>query len=291
MPLQVWVGAIQVGCFAALIGLGYQLILRTARIFMFPLGAIASGGALLTSYLAVRNDWPFALAALVGVLVGAAVAIVADIAVLRPIQERAAAGDELVVVVGTIGTLFAIQQLDGTLFGRQSQRVPSFVEGSAFRFGGASISPQWVLTVVATLLIFVCGASMMKRAKFGRYMRAVGANPLAARLMGVPERRLRAVAFGLGGAVAVIAGLFLGTRSGVRFDSGFEWAMLGFIASIIGGSASVYGPLVGGLLVALIQAFASFKLGPAWLDYTTLALALVFFSVRPEGLFASKGRV
>jgi branched-chain amino acid transport system permease protein len=119
----------------------------------------------------------------------------------------------------------------------------------------------------------------------------VGANVEAARVLGIRERSLRVIAFGVAGGIAALAGLFLSTQSGVRFDQGFEWAILGFIACIIGGSARVIGPLLGGLLVAVVQAYASYKFGQGWLDYATLGLALLFFSFRPQGIFATRTRV
>ena len=260
MPLQVWVGAIQVGCFAALIGLGFQLIVRTTGIFMFPLGGVASFSAMFMSYLAIQEGWSTPTAFAAGVLTGALLGIACDVIVLGPVQRRAGISDQLAIVVATIGLLFALQQLSGTLFGRTPLQVPSLVSGTPYFFHDAVLTRQWVLTVSATAGVFAVATVLMRFSRYGRYMRAVGANREAARLLGIGERRLRVLAFGAGGAIAALGGLFLSTQSGVRFDQGFEWAILGFIACIIGGNARVVGPLVGGLMVAIVQSYASFKL-------------------------------
>jgi branched-chain amino acid transport system permease protein len=246
---------------------------------------------MFVSRLAIDHDLPITLAAVIGVAAGGVISMLVDLLVLGPIQQRAGTEDQLSIVVATIGSLFAAQQLAGTIFERRSVRVPPLTTGDNFTFRGAVLTRQWILTVVLTVVVFVVIAIAVRYSRTGRYMRALGANPNGARIAGIRERRLRLVAFGVAGGIASLAGLMLGARAGVRFDNGFDWAILGFLSCIVGGTARVIGPLVGGLVVACLQSYASFRIGPAWVDYATLAVAFVFFAFRPEGLFASKVRL
>ncbi len=290
MPLQVWIGAFQTGCIAALFGLGYQIIHGTSRVVMFPLGGVAAMTALFSADLATSSGWAPVPAVLVAIVVAAGVAVAVDRIVLHPIQ-RASGADQLAVVVGTIGVLFALQQLSGVLFGRLNLRSPLVIELSTHSFRGATVTSHWLLTIGTTIAVFLLVMALMRWTRQGRYLRAVGSNPLAARLMGLNEGRLRAVAFMIGGAIAGIGGVLHGAQSGVRFDAGFDWAMMGFLALIIGGANRPIAPLAGGILLAVAQAFVSLKLGTAWTHYMTLVIVIVFFSVRPQGLFAAKARV
>jgi branched-chain amino acid transport system permease protein len=120
---------------------------------------------------------------------------------------------------------------------------------------------------------------------------AVGDNQPAARLLGLPVARIRLVTCALAGAVVGVAGPLFSPQAGVSFGSGLTFALYGFIALVIGGRGTVWAPLAGGLVLATLQVWSSYWLGTAWLQYTTFLAALVFFALRPEGIFARRVRV
>ena len=106
-----------------------------------------------------------------------------------------------------------------------------------------------------------------------------------------PVNRIRVVAFALAGVIAGVAGPLAAVKSGVSFHSGLWFALSGFLALVVGGTGSIWGPLAGGMLVALLQMTASYYLGGGAVDYAMVALAIVFFAVRPQGLFHRRVRV
>jgi branched-chain amino acid transport system permease protein len=74
------------------------------------------------------------------------------------------------------------------------------------------------------------------------------------------------------------------------FQTGFDLSLLGFLAVVIGGLASVWGSLVGGLLLGLLQSTGAWLIGARWFDYLLVAVVVLAFRLRPQGLFATSVR-
>jgi branched-chain amino acid transport system permease protein len=124
----------------------------------------------------------------------------------------------------------------------------------------------------------------------GRLLRAIGDNKQAAAVLGLPVSRARLTAFVLGGLVAAVAGLLYAPKAGVGFETGLTWTLSGFLALVVGGTGTVWAPLVGGLLVGGVEVFVPYYLGSAAPNYVILGIALVFFAFRPEGMFSRRIR-
>jgi branched-chain amino acid transport system permease protein len=290
MPGQLWVSVVELGCFSGLLALGYFLVLRGAAVFMFALGPFAMFNAMLASFLVIEHGWPMWVAVLAGVVVSIAMSVVTEVLVVRPIHVRTG-GQEDPPIVAIVAILFALQQLAGTWFGRTALPGQTFWSGDVVNTDRIVIPRQDVLLVVVTLICFGLMAVWLRRTSYGRMLRAVGDNERAASMLGVPVGRIRLVAFGVAGALAGIAGSLFAFKAGVSFTSGLSWSLAGFLAVIVGGLGSLWAPLLGGLIVAALQTFTVYYVGQAALNYAMFGLAIVFFAVRPKGIFQSRVRV
>ncbi|WP_029136433.1 branched-chain amino acid ABC transporter permease [Nakamurella lactea] len=289
MPLQLWISVVELSCFAGLIALGFFLVLRGADLFMFALGPLAMFGAMFGAYMVSRNGWPVALAVVVGVVIASGLSVASELLVVRPIHRRTG-GEENPSIVAIVAVLFLLEQLAGTLFGRRP--LPgSALWRDSFTVGGAVISGQAILLVAVCLLAFGGVAWWLRGSATGRMLRAVGDNERAAAILGIPVAKVRMVAFAMAGALAGIAGALFATKGGVTFTSGLQWTLVGFLAVIVGGLGSVWAPLVGAVIVALLQTWTVYKFGQAMEDYVTFAVAFLFFALRPKGIFQTKVRI
>jgi branched-chain amino acid transport system permease protein len=286
MPLQLWVSAVELGCFSGLIALGYFLVLRGADVFMFALGPLAMVAAMFGSFQVTRNGWPLLLAVAIGVAIAVLVAGLTELLIVRPIHQRTK-GEENPPIVAIV---FALEQLAGTLFGRTPLPGQTFW-ASEFTIGGAVVSGQALLLLAVTLIAFVAVGQWLRRSASGRMLRAVGDNEQAARTLGVPVDRIRLIAFCQAGLLAGLAGSLFAAKAGVAFTSGLQWSLVGFLAVIVGGLGSVWAPLVGAVIVAVLQTFTVYQFGQAWRDYVTFALAFLFFAFRPKGIFRTEVRI
>lgn len=286
---QLWLSAVEIGCFFGLIALSYLLILVGAGFFNFALGPYAMTGGLATSWLVLEHGLPVAVAMLFGVVLVLVLAAATELVVVRPVQKRSGKGD-LPALVAVSAVLFAVQQGAGLFFGRVPLPGQQLVTAGPWKLGSAALFSSTAILVVVTVVVFAATSAWVRMSRMGRLLRAVGDNKEAAQLLGLPVGRVRLVAFVIGGLIAAIAGILFASKSGVSFTSGLSWTLTGFLALVIGGTGNIWGPLVGGLLLGAVQVFTPFyfdKLGPATV---ILVLALVFFAFKPEGIFVRKVR-
>jgi branched-chain amino acid transport system permease protein len=290
MPLQVWVSVAQIGCFFALLALGYFVVLNGAGFFNFALGPYTMFSALMASWLVFVQAWSLWVAIAAGVAATVVLAVLTELLVVRPVERRAG-GEELPALIAVVAVLFAIAQLAGTLFGRRPlPGRPWLVLDNPLQVGSAYVDGQTLVTVAVTVAVFAVLAAWLRYSAYGKMLRAVGDNQGAARSLGLPVGRVRLVAFAISGLIAGIAGPLFAPKAGVGFESGLSYSLFGFIALVIGGTGSPWAPLAGGVALAALQIVSSFYLGAAWLNYATLVAAVVFFAIRPEGIFARRVR-
>jgi branched-chain amino acid transport system permease protein len=140
------------------------------------------------------------------------------------------------------------------------------------------------------VLLLVALQLLITRTALGRAFRAASDDGETAALMGIDTGRLYALAMALSLAIVAVAGIFLGIRTTFSFASGPERLLFAFEAVIIGGLGSLWGTLVGGVILGVAQTTGA-RFSPGW---GVLAGHLVFLLVlllRPAGLFATSRRV
>lgn len=287
--LQLWLSALEMGCFFGLLALAYYLVLVGAGFFNFAIGPYAMVGGLCTSYLVLYEDMNVWAAAAVAISAAAALAVVTELAVVRPVQRRSGGG-ELPALVAVAAVLFAIQQLAGYLFGYTTLPGQHLLTFDPVTVGDTAVQPSTLVLLVFTVVAFGGLATWIRATRSGRLLRAVGDSTHAAQLLGLPVNRVRLIAFVLSGLLAGITGLLFAPKAGVSSLSGLSWALSGFLAMVVGGTGSVWAPLVGGLLLGAVEVFVPYYFGGQSHVYGLLIVALLFFALKPSGLFVRRVR-
>ncbi len=287
--LQLWLSALEMGCFFGLLALAYYLVLVGAGFFNFAIGPYAMIGGLCTSYLVLYEEMNVWAAAAVAISAAAALAVITELAVVRPVQRRSGGG-ELPALVAVAAVLFAIQQFAGYQFGYTTLPGQNLVTFEAVSVGDVAVQSSTLVLLAFTVVAFAGLAVWIRSTRTGRLLRAVGDSTHAARLLGLPVNRVRLIAFVLSGLLAGITGLLFAPKAGVSSLSGLSWALSGFLAMVVGGTGSVWAPLVGGLLLGAVEVFVPYYFGGQSHVYGMLIVALVFFALKPSGLFVRSVR-
>ncbi|MCU1480951.1 MAG: putative branched-chain amino acid transporter integral rane subunit [Subtercola sp.] len=288
--VQLWFSVVEQACFFGLLGLAYMLILEGAGFFNFAIGAYAMIGGLAAASFAKSMHLPVWLAVIAALVLAGLLAAFTEVGVVRPIQRRSG-GARLPALVAVIAMLFAITQVAGLLFGRKQLAGQQLLVIDPLQIAGAYVSGPMIVTMALALVSFVGVSVWVRVTGTGRMLRAVGDNRPAAQLLGLPTSRVRITAFVIAGVIAAFAGISYAAKGGVSWDRGLGWALLGFLALVIGGSGSWWAPLLGGLILALLQVFVPFYLSGQFSDYAILAIALIFFAFRPRGLITRQVRI
>jgi branched-chain amino acid transport system permease protein len=283
-----WVNAVVQGVLLgglyALVAAGLSLMFGVMRIVNLAHGAlavVATYGALL---IGQTLGWHPFLALLVVVPVMAGLGWVLQ----RGLLDRALRGGELAPLLVTFGLAVVVQNLLLETFSANTRRLDIGGLGTASIRLGDDLAIGWfpLLAAVTGVVVIVGLRQFLARTRVGRAMRATSDDPEAARLMGIDDRTLYAAATAIALGTVAIAGVFLGARTTFDPGTGATTLIFAFEAVVIGGLGSLWGTLVGGVVLGVAQAVGA-AVDPA---YGVLAGHLVFLAVlafRPRGLLPS----
>src|SRR5690606_6505509 len=136
----------------------------------------------------------------------------------------------------------------------------------------------------------VCVAALwllFHRTQFGRQVRALASDRMAAQMQGIRVARMSMLTFGLAGGLSALAGVLIAPTRAVTVDLGFGPMLYAFAASILGGMGSIGGVVEGALAIGLVQQLGGGYISPDYAEAYPFVLMLLVISLRPQGAFGS----
>jgi branched-chain amino acid transport system permease protein len=248
----------------------------------------AGGGSGLGRLGSLSFGWPFLAMLAVAMLLTGAVGILLDRFLFRPLRRQ---GTQIVLVIASFGASLALRYGLAFAYGpepayytRQIQLATPVVPG----LPAVRATPDQVFVLGLTTVLVVGLHRLLTRTTLGRAMRAVSENPALARVVGVDPQAVARWTWLIGGALAAVAGVFVGLTVQVRPWLGFELLLPLFAATILGGVGSVYGAVLGGLLIGLAEALAVPLVGAEYRAAVAFTVLLAVLLVRPRGLLGTR---
>ncbi len=284
---QIVISGVVVGSIYALAALGLVLVYKSSRVANFAHGQIIAAGAFITFYLTVDLGVPIYLAFPASMIITFFLAMSVERIFLRRLI-----GEPIIsVIMVTIG-LGSI--LDGliylTPFGSENFSFPAFLPQNPIAFGGVSISWTQLVGVIITFILIGCFSWFFKKSTVGISMRAVSDDQFGSMSVGISVPKVFGLAWATAGLSAAAAGCIIGNITGLNFDTLHAFGIVVFPVVILGGLDSILGAVVAGIIMGLIQQFASGYLDGNWglsgtgdvMPYVILLIILLF---KPHGLF------
>jgi branched-chain amino acid transport system permease protein len=142
---------------------------------------------------------------------------------------------------------------------------------------------SFLIAVAITLLL----VAFVKRTRLGLSILATGMDRGAARLMGIRAAHVYAVTFGLAAALAAVAGTMVGTVGTFNAAAAGSFTLLSFVIAVLGGLGNMYGALLGGIVIGLIESWAGLYLPGTWMNAIAFLVLVVILVFRPSGLIGS----
>jgi len=279
---QIALSGIGVGCIYGLIGIGFCVIYNASGIVNFAQGAFVMLGGMLTYVGFHQLGLPLLAAALLAIAVVAALGVVIDRLVVRPLWDRHAT--MFVMILATLAVQIVVERLTLIGAGDQPQTLPVLTDLPPLMVGGIAINFQFLWIVALSLTLIWLLDLFFKKTRTGKAMRACAINREAAALQGIPVSRMLALSFALSAALGAIAGILLTPTQFTAFNVGTPFAISGFIAAIVGGFGRPLGAFVGGIMLGLAQAVAIVVFGAGLKNVAALSVLLLFLFVRPGGI-------
>ena len=302
--LQVLADGLIIGSVVSLGAIGLSLCFSILRFSNFGHGELLAWGAYVAlSALAVFSavagghapiapfsfGWPLLAALAVAAVAVAALTLLLDAALFRRLRQQGA----ITLVIASFGAALALRNGLQFIYGGVPQYYSQDLQIAIALlprsvWGGLRITPDQLFVLALTAVTVVGVHLFLSRSTLGRAMRATAHNPQLARVTGIdPERVLRAT-WVIGGMLAAVAGVFAGLTVQLRPTLGLDLLLPLFAAVILGGIGSVWGAVLGGLIVGLAESAAVQIVGAEYRAAAAFVVLIAILLVRPTGLFAEK---
>ena len=231
--------------------------------------------------------WSIAVAIPVAFLVSGFVGVLIERFVVRYLYGR-----PLETLLATFGISLILQQAVRSVFSPLNRLVqsPEWMSGAWEVMPGLSITWNRIYIFIFCLLCFFTLLAVMKRTRLGLEVRAVSQNRHMARAMGISDRKVDMLTFGLGSGIAGVAGVALSQLTNVGPNLGQQYIVDSFMVVVVGGVGNLWGTLVSGLTLGVLNKLFEPWLGAVLAKAIVLVLIILFIQKYPRGLFPQKGR-
>jgi urea transport system permease protein len=205
-------------------------------------------------------------------------------------------GRPLETLLATFGLSLVLMQAVRVLFGAQNVQVanPSWMSGAMMPLQdllpGFQLPYNRLVILGFSLGVLALIWLLLNKTRMGLFVRATTQNRGMASCVGIPTRRIDAMAFSLGTGVAGLGGVALSQIGNVGPDLGQAYIIDSFMVVVLGGVGQLAGTVFGSFGLGLLSKFSEPLVGAVLTKIGILALIILFIQKRPSGLFALKGR-
>ncbi|WP_194712300.1 branched-chain amino acid ABC transporter permease [Noviherbaspirillum soli] len=300
--LQQIVNGLVLGSMYALIALGYTMVYGVLNLINFAHGEVLMIGAMsgLTILKLVNSaapGLPGVVKLIIAILGAIPVCVIVNIVIERVAYRRLRNAPRLAPLITAIGVSILLQTIAMMVWGRNPLPFPQVMPSESLNLMGALITPTQVMLLALAALSMLLLVLLVEKTKMGRAMRATAENPRIAGLMGVDANRVIVVTFAVGAALAAVAGVMWGANySSAQFAMGFVPGLKAFSAAVLGGIGNIYGAMLGGILLGLIESLGAGYigdltggfLGSNYQDIFAFIVLIIVLTLRPSGLMGER---
>ena len=200
------------------------------------------------------------------------------------VYMREQARSPLIMLVATLGILLAITAATSIIFESNPRPLPEAFGSAPWTILGSNIKGFNVFAIGVTLVGFVFLLFLLRMTSFGKAVRAIGDDEEVSKVVGINTTVIIAIVFFIGAIFAAMAGLLSGHDTAIQPRMGLLLLLKGWIASVVGGIGNLYGAIVGGFALGMIEQFGIWDLAGEWKDVISFMVLILFLSFWPKGL-------
>lgn len=289
VPQLVWNGLL-FGIVMAMGALGLSMVFGTTGLTNFAHGELVTFGALITYMGNVVMNLPFTVSVVLAVVLGAVFGWAQDSGLWRPLRRRGTGLIAMMIV--SIGLQFFLRNVFQYFTGGRTMNYDDHITPSGRDFLGLFSYTYRDLVIMGVSTLVIIGVTLaLSRTRLGRATRAVADNPALSSSTGINVDRVISLVWIVGTALAALSGAFLAFSLGVTFQIGQLVLLLLFSAVCIGGLGSVWGALIGSLIIGVLIELSTLVIPTDLKNAGALLLLILILLVRPQGLLGRKERI
>ena len=283
---QQLVNGLMLGSVYALVAVAFTLAIGVLNFLNFSIPALFMVGGMLTWFL-LKAAVPWPLAALLAIASGGLLALLVERFTHRLMRRSA----HFVPLVTSMAFLILFENLALIVWGSDLQRVQLPFQTVSWRVGSTVIAVPQLIGLACAVLAVACLDALLKRTRIGRGLRTIAEDAETATLLGVAVERVVPLVFVVGGLFTALSGfLFAINYQQASPFMGEEVALKGISAMVVGGMGNIWGAILGGLLIGVVETFSIHWFGARAIDIWVYGLLLVILFVRPTGILGGAMR-
>ena len=271
----------------ALLGVAFQIVYSTTRIFHLAQALVYTAAAYGATITVAKLGAPLWLGFIVGLATGVIVGILIELGVYRTLRLRKAS--LLVLFLASLGVATAGAFLIQIIMGPYQQVFEGFPI-TTWYIGSVPIT---ALQVTSMAVSWVCIAAVwlfLRKSKYGFAVLGVSENPNMAGAVGVNQARVNVLVLAIGSALASVAAMFFTMGAAANPQMGTTPTFIGFVAVFFGGISSLLGSALGGFILGMVASLSGLFVSTDYANVVMFGFLFLLLVFRPQGLFGQKSR-
>ena len=195
------------------------------------------------------------------------------------------------MLIAGLAILVLVESFIQIFFGSDYKSIRFINTNIGHDFLGGYITNLQLFIVIISLLLFIILFGLIKYTKLGKAFRAVSDNRSLAEIVGISAENIYSYVFLIASFMAGIAGVLIGLEQGIYPLLGSKYIIAGFTAAIIGGIGSIYGAILGSLILGLFENIGVSLLPSLYKEFIVFIFLLFFLLFRPQGLLGIKKNI
>jgi branched-subunit amino acid ABC-type transport system permease component len=287
--LDLAVSGILLGLLLALASLGLSLVFGTTGLTNFAHGELVTFGAVVAFFFDSDLGVPVILAGVLAVIASGAFGWVQDAGLWRPLRRRGTGLIAMMIV--SIGLSLFLRNTYQYLFGADSHNYTQYATVEPWEIGPIDLTPKDLIAGILCVVILIAVSLVVTKTRLGKATRAVSDSPSLAASSGINVNQVITIVWIVGAGLAGAGGFLFGLTQSFDYQVGFKILLLIFAAVILGGLGTIWGVMIGSLIVGLAVEESTLII-PAELKYTgALVLLILVLLVRPQGILGRRERI
>lgn len=298
--LELFVYGIVLGSIISLGSIGLSLIYGIMRFANFAHGDLMTFGAYMALFFVTQLfEWIWIPDVKIGALsfglrmiitfpivmmIIGFISILIDKILYDPLRKRKSSA--VILSMASLGVSFIIQMIVIIIWGADSLFYRPGVIRRALELPlNIKIRPDQIFIIFAVLFFISSLHLFLKHTRIGKAMRATADNPELARITGIETKNIIRLTWAIGGAMAAMGGILYGIDVQLHPAMGWGFLLPLFAATILGGIGNMYGAMIGGLVLGVVQQLSISFLLPTYKPAVAFIIMILILLVRPQGIF------
>jgi branched-chain amino acid transport system permease protein len=284
LALQVILSGILLGGLYACMAIGFSVIWGVTNLINLAHGSMIIIGAYITWLLWTRFGIdPFLLVPVAG-----AALFAFGFVLYRVLLNRVVTTSLFMTLILTFGLDMVLVNVNLELFSADVRAITVPWADLSLEIGEIRLPYTRIAVFGVALLLTLLLHLFMNHTRTGHSIRATAQNARAASVLGIDTRRVYAITFGIGSAMAGAAGSLIAVIYAFSPVTGDSLTLKAFVIVVLGGLGSIHGAIVAGIVLGVAENLVSGLLDPGFRDAVSFFLLLLILVVRPRGLFGNR---